>query len=76
MSSMVARGYRSASATNPREGYWPSIVIAQTPNHKNCHYIKPNRVALKYHNFKKDVDLNVHVTVFNLTIKENEKTSK
>jgi hypothetical protein len=31
-------------------------------------------VALKYPNFKKDVDPNAHVKVFNFTIKENVKT--
>jgi hypothetical protein len=77
MSSMATRGYRSADATNPRGGYQePSIVIAQIPNHKICHSFWPNKVVLKYHNFKKDVDLNVHVKVFNSTIKTNAKTFK
>jgi hypothetical protein len=31
-------------------------------------------VALKYHGFKKDVDLNVHVRVFNSVVKANAKT--
>jgi hypothetical protein len=33
-------------------------------------------VALKDHDYKKDVDLNVHVKVFNYAIKVNIKTSK
>jgi hypothetical protein len=33
-------------------------------------------VALKYPNFKKDVDLDAHVRVFNSTIKANIETSK
>jgi hypothetical protein len=31
-------------------------------------------VALKYHDFKKDVDLNVHVKVFNSVVKANVET--
>jgi hypothetical protein len=58
MTSMATKGYRSADATNPRGRYQePSIVIAQIHDRKNCHFTRPNRVTLKYHNFKKDVDL-------------------
>ncbi len=45
-------------------------------DYKNGHSIKPNRVALKYHDFKKDVDLDVHVRVFNYVMKAYVKTSK
>jgi hypothetical protein len=34
----------------------------------------PNRLALKYLNFKRDVDPNVHVKMFNYVMKENAKT--
>jgi hypothetical protein len=77
MSSMVARGYKSANATNLRKGYQkPSVVTAPIPNDKYGHYVKPNRVALKYPDFKKDVDLDAHVRVFNFIIKINTETSK
>ncbi len=33
-------------------------------------------VALKYLDFKKDIDLDARVKVFNFAIKENAKTSK
>jgi hypothetical protein len=38
--------------------------------------MRPNRVALKYHDFKKDVDPNVHVKMFNYVVKEDAKTSE
>jgi len=36
--------------------------------------VKPNKVVLKYHKFKKDVDPNVHVKVFNYIMKVNLET--
>jgi len=33
-------------------------------------------VTLKYPNFKKDVDLDAHVRVFNSIVKKNAKTSE
>jgi hypothetical protein len=33
-------------------------------------------LALKYLEFKKDVELDVHVKMFNFVINENKKTSK
>ncbi len=38
--------------------------------------MKPNKVAFKCPNFKKDVDPNVHVRMFNFVVKVNVKTSK
>ncbi len=75
VSSMVIGGYKNANIVNLRRGYWePSAVIAQFFYHKNGHYVKPNMVALKYPNLKKDVDLDVHVRVFNSIVKVNVKT--
>jgi hypothetical protein len=72
MSSMVARGYRNIDVANPRGGYRePSTPIL---DHRDGHYIKPNRVALKYPDFKKNVDLDVHVKVSNFVVKANAKT--
>jgi hypothetical protein len=39
-------------------------------DHEDGHYVRPNKVAFKYPNFKKDVDLNAHVRMFNSTIKQ------
>jgi len=70
MSSMVVRSYRSADATNLRGGYQkPSIVTTQIPNHKDGHYVRPNKVALKHL-----ADPNVHFKMFNSIIKPNVKT--
>jgi hypothetical protein len=75
MNSMVARGYKSTYVMNPRGGYQePSIIIAPILDHINRHYFRPNKVTLKYPDFKKNVDLNVHVKVFNSVIKTNAKS--
>ncbi len=42
--------------------------MAPILDHRNDHYVRPNKVAFKYHDFKKDVNPNVHVKVFNSTI--------
>jgi hypothetical protein len=77
MNSMAIGGYKNANVANPRGGYQePSIVIAQNPNHKNGQFIRPNKVALKYLDFKKDVDLDAHVEVFNSVLKTNAKYFK
>jgi hypothetical protein len=77
MGSMVVGGYRSAKVVHLKGGYQEPITII-TPNldYKNGHYVRPNKVALKYLDFKKDVDPNVHVKLFNFAIKANVKTSK
>jgi hypothetical protein len=38
--------------------------------------VRPNRVAFKYHDFKKDVDLDAHVRVFNYVMNGNAETSE
>ncbi len=45
-------------------------------DHRDGHYVRPDNVALKYPNFKKDVDPNAHVKVFNFTIKVNAEISE
>jgi hypothetical protein len=75
MSSMVVRKYKCANVTNLRKGYQkPFVVIAPIPDHKYGHYVRPNRVALKYHDFKKDVDIDAHVKVLSSIVKTNTKT--
>jgi hypothetical protein len=66
--------YRSVDVMSPRGGYRKSFVV-NTPilDHRDGHYVRPNRVDLKYLNFKKDVDLDAHVRVFNFIISTNEK---
>jgi len=49
--------YRSVNVMNPRGGNQkPSIVTIPILDHKDGHYVKPNKVAFKYPDFKKDVD--------------------
>jgi hypothetical protein len=74
---MAARGYESVNATNPRGGYQvPFVVTTQILDHKDGHFIRPNMVAIKYLGFRKDVNSNVHVRVFNSIVKTNVETSK
>jgi hypothetical protein len=48
MNSMAIRRYKSVNAMNPKGGYRePSTVTTLIPNHKNGHYVRPNKVALK-----------------------------
>jgi hypothetical protein len=54
----------------------PLVVTALIFYHKDGHYVRPNRVALKYLNFKKDVDLDAHVKVFNSIVKTNIEISE
>jgi hypothetical protein len=77
MNSITTRGYKSTYVENPRGGYRkPYVVITRIFDHGNGHYVKPNKVALKYPDFKKDVDPYAHVKVFNFEVKANVKTSK
>jgi len=77
MNSMVAGGCKSANAMYSKRGYQePIIVIALILDHRNGHYVRPNRVALQYPNFKKDVDLNVHVRMFNFLVKKMQRLLK
>jgi hypothetical protein len=75
MSSMVVGGCKSVDDVYSRRGYREPVVIAPPIiDHKYGHYVKPNKVALKYLDFKKDVDPIVHVRMFNYVIKVNAKT--
>jgi hypothetical protein len=40
--------------------------MAPILDNRDSHYVKPNKVVLKYLHFKKDADPNAHVKVFNL----------
>ncbi len=76
LTNSIAMGrYRSTDAENSRGGYWkPFVVTARIPDHINGHAMRPNKVALKYLDLKKNVDPNVHVKVFNSAMKANAKT--
>jgi len=77
MSLMVIGRYKSANVANPRGGYRkPFDVIAPILDHRDGCYVRPNRVALKYPDFKKDADPDAHVRMFNFVIKANAETSK
>jgi hypothetical protein len=77
MSSMVVGRYINVNSMYIRRGYRElSIVTTPILDHRYGHYVRPNMVAFKYLDFKKDVNPNVHVKVFNSTIKLNAWTSK
>ncbi len=77
MSSIDVGRYKNRNVTNPIGGYRePYVVSAQIPNHKDGHSVRPNKVAFKYLDFKKDIDPNAHVKMFNYVVKANVKTSE
>jgi hypothetical protein len=75
MNLMATGRCRNTNDVHPRGGYQgPIVVTAPILDHMDGHYVRPNMVALKYPDFKKDVDPNAHVRMFNSTIKANAKT--
>jgi hypothetical protein len=59
---MVAKGCKNADVMHSKGGYRePIAIITPILDHINGHYVKPNKVAFKYLDLKKDVDLDVHV---------------
>jgi hypothetical protein len=77
VNSMVVGGYKNLNAMNPRGGYQkPFVVTTQIFDQRNGHYVRPNRVALKYFDLKKYVDLDAHVKMFNFVVKANVETSE
>jgi hypothetical protein len=77
MSLITIRGYKSRNVGNPRGGYQDaSVITIGIPNHRNGHSMRPNKVAFKYPNFKKDVDPDTHVRMFNSIMKANVGTSE
>jgi hypothetical protein len=57
--------------------YWePPIIPLEIPDQRNGHSTRPNKVAFKYPNFKKNVNPDVHVKVFNFVMKVNAKNFK
>jgi hypothetical protein len=77
MNSITARGYISTYAKDPKGWHQePFVIIQGIFDHRNGHFVRPNKVDFKYPNFKKDVDPNVHVKMFNSIMKINVETSK
>jgi len=52
----------------------PFTGVVGITNIKNNHSSRLNKVPLKYPSYKKDVDLNAHIKMFNFTMKVNGKT--
>jgi hypothetical protein len=64
-------------AMNPKGGYQkPFVIIVPILDHRDGHYVKAKNVAFKYHDFKKNVDPDVHVRMFNFVVKANAETSE
>ncbi len=77
MSLMAIGRCKSTNVVHLRGGYWEPIdVTTLILGDRDGHYVRPNMVTFKYPNFKKDVDLDVHIKVFNSTVKANVETSK
>jgi hypothetical protein len=75
MSLIVVGGYKNIDAEDPKGRHQEPFVITQgISNHRSGHFVRPNVVALNYLDFKKDVDTNAHVIVFNSTVNANVKT--
>ncbi len=74
---MVVKRYKNADVMNSKGRYQePFAIITPILDHKNGHYVRPNKVAFKYPNFKKDVNPDAHVKVFNFVVKINVETYK
>jgi hypothetical protein len=77
MNSIVVGRYKSVNAMNLRRWYQkPYVKTTQISNHKDGHYVRPNKVVFKYPNFLKNDDPNAHVRVFNFVVKANVETCK
>ncbi len=77
MSSIATKANKSADAMNSKRRYQkPFTITTSILDHRDGHYVRPNKVAFKYSNFKKDVNLDVHVIVLNFVVKVNVKTYK
>jgi hypothetical protein len=72
MNSIVVGRYRNIDAEDLKGGHWePYAINWGILDHINGHFVRPNMVAFKYLNFKKNVDPNAHVRVFNSAMKAN-----
>jgi hypothetical protein len=77
MNSITIERHRSTYSKDLKGGHRePSVITQGTFDHGNGNFVRPNRVAFKYPNFKKDVDPDAHVKVFNYVVIINEKNSE
>ncbi len=77
MKSMVNGRYINVDVVNKIGGYQKSSTVSVPIfYHRNGHYVRPNKIVFMYLDFKKDVDPNVHVKVFNFVVKTNVETSE
>jgi hypothetical protein len=52
MNSIDVKRYKNINATNSKGGHCePSFITQGIPNHRNGHFVRPNKIALKYPNF-------------------------
>jgi len=74
--SLIAFGrYISIDVKNPIRGYLkPYVITSKILDQSNGHSMRPNMVAFKYLDIKKDVNLDAHVKVFNFAMKVNAET--
>ncbi len=49
----------------------PSTITQRILDHRNGHFVRSNKVAFKYLDFKKDVNSNAHVRMFNYVVEAN-----
>jgi hypothetical protein len=77
MSLIVAGRYISTNVQNSNKRHRELFINTRgISDHKNGHIVRSSKVALKYRNLKKDVDLNAHGRMFNYIVKANVETSK
>jgi hypothetical protein len=77
MSSITIRGYKNTNAKDSKGEYRrPSVTTRGIFDQRNGHFVRPNMGVFKYHDFKKDVNLDVHVRVLNFAVKANTETCK
>jgi hypothetical protein len=75
MNSIDVKRYKNIDVKHSKGGHYePSFIIHGILDHKNGHFVRPNRVTFKYPDLKKDVDLYAHVKNFNFAIKANVET--
>ncbi len=75
MKLMVVGGCRSIDVVHSKGRYRkPIVVTTLILDHIYGHYVKPNKVAFKYLDFKIDVNLDVHVKIINSLVKSNAET--
>ncbi len=77
MNSIAVKKCRCVDVVHSKGEYQePIIVILPILDHRDGHYVRLNKVVFKYRNFKKNVDPDDHVRVFNYRVKTNVENSE